>query len=101
VEIVEYVSYVSTKEKQWAGSLAYVFGRVALGWHKIRWHRWHWSITMSQCLWKREKHKHCNIVIGQCHQCHPTLYHPSAIRVWPKRILGKLFVVGESGGEGR
>jgi len=51
--------------------------RIALGWHRVGWHWWHWSITMSQCLWKREKHKHCDIVIDQCHQCHPTLCHPS------------------------
>jgi len=53
--------------------------RVALEWHRVGWHWWHWSITMLQCLWKREKHKHCDIVIGQCHQCHPTLCHPSVI----------------------
>ena len=31
--------------------------RIALGWHRVEWHL---PITMSQCLWKREKHKHCD-----------------------------------------
>ena len=48
---------------------------IALGWHRVGWHWWHWPITMSQCLCFSLFYKHCEIVIDQCH---PTLYHPSA-----------------------
>jgi len=32
--------------------------RVAFGWHRVGWHWWHWSITMSQSMWRREKKPH-------------------------------------------
>jgi len=44
-------------------------------WHRVRWHWWHWPITMSQCFHNFTS----DIVIDQCRQCHPTLCHPSAI----------------------
>ena len=64
------------------GFVSYFYGeiRVALGWHRVGWHWWHWPITMSQYLRFSLFHKHCDIVIGQCHQCHPTLCHSSTIR---------------------
>jgi len=58
-----------------------IFHRVALRWHRVGWHWWHWPITMSQCLCFSLFHKHCDIVIYQCHQCHSTLCHPNAIRL--------------------
>ena len=67
----------------------YITYRIALGWHRVRWHWWHWSITMSQCLCFSLFHKHCDIVIDQCHQCHPTLCHPSATHYLPCPWLGR------------
>jgi len=45
---------------------------------------WHQSTTMSQVykitkkiIWKRKKKDTCNIMVGQCHQCHQPQCHPS------------------------
>jgi len=73
---IMFITIVCTSSKSWRGQrkLWHDFAWVTLGWHRVG---WHWPITMSQCLCFSLFHKHCDIVIGQCHS---TLCHPSAIR---------------------